>query len=148
MEQKTIQSQKVYYKTVKTNLRNIQKYVGALPSEIMEKATHLELNICGPQIWRYIGSDGNPETEFTLQVGLPVDGNTDKVEGIGEFEPFKCVTFIHEGSWADFGKAYQRIIGEVMVAGLKMSGETREIYHQVDFENETNNVTEIQIGIQ
>jgi effector-binding domain-containing protein len=104
--------------------------------------------VCSPQIWRYLGSDGNPETEFTLQIALPIAEPNTNIEGLASLDTFKCGAFIHEGSWSEFGKVYERIIGEVIIAGFRMTCETREIYHRVDFEVETNNVTEIQIGIQ
>jgi effector-binding domain-containing protein len=148
MEHKQIEMQPVFYKTVKTNLKNIGQYVGNMPAQLMEDLAKEGLQPEGPQIWRYIGSDGNIETEFDLQVGIPVSEKREGDERFSEFEPFKCASFIHKGSWSEFGKVYERIIGEVMVAGHKMNGETREIYHNCDFENEQNNVTEIQIGIE
>ncbi|MDA3867635.1 MAG: GyrI-like domain-containing protein [Salinivirgaceae bacterium] len=147
MEIKTIQPVKVFHKTVKTNLANIHNYVGTMPAQLMEEADNLGLNVCSPQIWRYLGSDGNPETEFTLQIALPIAEPNNNIDNLAKLDAFKCAAFIHEGSWSEFGKVYERIIGDVMTARLKMSGETREVYHQVDFENEANNVTEIQIGI-
>lgn len=148
MEYKQIENQPVFYKEIKTNLKNIAQFVGIVPAQLMEDLSKEGLQTTGSQIWRYIGGDGNPETEFTLQVGIPVAEAPLNDNRFIEFGSFKCASFVHNGSWSEFAKVYERIIGEVMVAGHKMNGETREIYHTVDFENEQNNITEIQIGIE
>jgi len=101
----------------------------------------------GPQIWVYNGADGNPSTDFELLVGFPVANEAMDVD-ITALEEFNCVTLIHEGAWHKLSESYHKIIVEVTQQGMQMTGECREVYHQVDFENEKNNVTEIQIGIK
>ncbi len=147
MEIKQVKQTKVFGKEIKTTLKNIGEHVKVLPEEVLKSINKKGFNIEGPQVWIYNGADGNPETEFDLLVGFPVP--EDKMDvNITALEKFKCATTIHKGDWAKFSETYCLIIGDVMQNGLQMSGECREIYHQVDFENTENNITEIQIGIK
>lgn len=148
MEIKNIDKQKVYCKEFRTSLKEIQKFVAKVPVQLVAEIQKEQLEVAGEQIWRYIGGDGNPDTEFTLQVAFPIKETEKQHEQIKEFETFKCFTGVHHGSWQNFGKTYEKIMGDLMVAGHQMNGEIREIYHTVDFENEERNVTEIQVGIQ
>lgn len=148
MEIKSIKKQKVFGKSFQTTFKDIQNFVAKVPAQIVEEIKKEQLEICGEQIWRYIGADGNPDTRFTLQIAFPIKENGSKHEQVMNFDDFKCFSGMHYGSWKNFGKSYEKIIGELMVAGHKMTGEIREIYHVVDFEDEEKNVTEIQVGIQ
>lgn len=145
MERKEIKKQRIYYKEQTTSLKTIHQFVGSMPARVAQEMQEQNLTPVGDQVWRYIGSDGNPNTEFTLQVGFPVEENCNVNS---EFPAFNCITHVHNGSWSEFGKVYEQLIGAIMVEGHQLSGETREIYKVVDFENQENNVTEIQIGIQ
>jgi effector-binding domain-containing protein len=148
MEIKNIEKQKVYCKEFKTTLKEIQKFVAQVPAELAAEIQNQGMEIIGNQIWRYLGGDGNPETEFTLQIAFPIKENGETYEQIREYNDFKCFTGMHYGAWSNFGKSYEKIMGELMVAGHKMTGEIREIYHVVDFEDQEKNITEIQVGIQ
>ncbi len=146
MEIKQIKQTKVFGKEIKTTLKTIGEHVKVLPEEVLENLNEKGFKIEGPQVWIYNGADGNPETEFDLMVGFPVAN--DKMDvNITAFDDFKCAIVLHKGDWSKLGDSYCKIIGEVKQTGLKMTGECREVYHQVDFENIENNITEIQIGI-
>ena len=147
MEIKNVKPTNLFGKEVKTSLKTIGNHVQVLPNEIMNEMAQKKLTIQGPQIWIYNGADGNPETIFDLMVGFPVDNN--KIDSnITSLNDFKCATTIHKGDWSKFNETYCLVIGEVLKSGFRMTGECREIYHQVDFERVENNITEIQIGIR
>jgi effector-binding domain-containing protein len=57
------------------------------------------------------------------------------------------VSTLHEGSWMEMPSTYQTLIADLFKFGHSMSGLTREVYLNMDFENPENNNTEIQIGI-
>ncbi len=146
MEIKEVKQTKVFGKEIKTTLKTIGEHVKVLPEKVLNEMNQKKFNVEGPQVWIYNGADGNPETEFDLLVGFPVAN--DKMDvNITALEDFKCATIIHKGDWVKFGDTYGQIIGEINKNGLQLTGESREVYHQVDFENLENNVTEIQIGI-
>lgn len=147
MEIKQVKQTKVFGKEIKISLNKIYDHVKVLPESIVADMQQKGFECEGPQIWIYNGADGNPETEFDLLIGFPVsDQSMD--HDITALEDFKCATLMHKGDWANFKQSYEKVIGEVMQNGYQMTGECREVYHQVDFENVENNLTEIQIGIK
>ena len=53
----------------------------------------------------------------------------------------------HEGCWENLGETYGLLIFEIQVKDPEMSGQNREIYLNMDFENPEANITEVQIGL-
>lgn len=103
-----------------------------------------------PQIWQYNGSDGNPETEFQLDICVPVSAF---VGDPGEFSfdelpSVRCLCETHKGAWSEMGHTYQKMIGEMMKNSWTFTGITREIYINCDFENQQNCITEVQIALK
>lgn len=150
MEKKTVQKTTVLCITLKSSLKTLTTDTGNLPNELTEKAAELKLEIAGPQIWVYEGSDGNPNTRFELTIAIPVAkkaGDPGKFR-FAEFPEFKCVSEIHKGPWASVGKTYQKLMPAIMQQGLSYTGTSREIYKVCDFENQENCVTEIQIEVR
>jgi len=147
MEIKQVKQSKVFGREIKTTLQSISEHVRILPEQILKDMNQKGFSIEGPQVWVYNGADGKPETVFDLLVGFPVNEKSMDVE-ITALDSFKCVTTIHKGTWANFSESYCSIIGELRQSSLQMTGESREVYHNVDFENVENNLTEIQIGIK
>jgi len=150
MEKKTLQKTTVLCYTLETSLKAMMDDTGTLPTELIEKATELRLEIAGPQIWVYDGSDGNPNTKFELTIAIPVskpNGDPGKFR-FAEFPEFKCISEIHKGSWARLGETYQKLMPAIMQQGLSYTGISREVYQICDFEEPENCITEIQIGIK
>ena len=146
MDIKQVKQTKVFGKEIKTTLKLIGEHVKVLPETILSELNQKGFSSEGPQVWIYNGADGNPNTEFDLLVGFPVA--SDKMDvNITALEEFKCATIIHKGDWGKFGETYCKIIEDITKQGYQMTGENREVYHQVDFENSENNITEVQIGI-
>jgi effector-binding domain-containing protein len=147
MEIKQVKQTKVFGKEIKTSLKTIGEHVKVLPESVFNEMQKKNIEPNGAQVWIYNGSDGNPETVFDLLVGYPVD--SDKMDvNITALDDFKCASHIHNGNWSEFKNVYEQLVGEVMQNGLTMTGECREIYHEVDFDNVENNITEIQIGVK
>lgn len=123
---------------------------GTLPTELLEKAMELNLEIAGPQIWVYEDSDGNPNTRFELTMAIPVSKSTGDPGKFrfAEFPEFNCISEIHSGSWAQLGLTYQKLMPAIMKQGLSYTGISREVYLVCDFENPENNRTEIQIEVK
>ena len=149
MEKKNIASQVVLKHSVKTTLNGLMAVTGIVPEQLMQKAGEMELMPIAPQVWQYTGSDGQPETQFLLDICLPIE----EVKGDPtpfEFDvlpPSTVISHLHHGAWNRMGETYQKIISEVQQKGLVMNGISREIYLNCDFENQENCLTEIQVGI-
>lgn len=150
MEKKTVQKTTVFCYTLKSSLKTMMNDTGTLPNELMEKAVELKLEITGPQIWVYDGSDGNPNTKFELTIAIPIKkpiGDPGKFR-FAEFLEFNCISEIHKGSWSQLGLTYQKLMPAIMQQGLSYTGISREVYQICDFENPENNSTEIQIEVK
>jgi effector-binding domain-containing protein len=150
MEKKTVQKTTVLCISINSTLKSMMTDTGNLPDELVAKATELQLEIAGPQIWVYEGSDGNPNTKFELTIAIPVSktfGDPGKFR-FAEFPEFKCISEIHKGAYAKLGETYQKLMPAIMQQGLSFTGTTREIYKVADFENQENCITEIQIQIK
>jgi effector-binding domain-containing protein len=150
MEKKTVQKTTVICISLNASLKSLMDDIGNLPDELMAKATEMKLEIAGPQIWVYDGSDGNPNTRFELTIAIPVSktsGDPGKFR-FAEFPEFKCISEIHNGAWAKLGETYQKLMPAIMQQGLSYTGISREVYKVCDFEKPENCVTEVQIEVK
>ncbi len=148
MEIKNIASQVVLKHSVQTTLNGLMAVTGIVPEQLMQKARELDLTVTAPQVWQYTGSDGQPETQFLLEICLPVieaKGDPTPLE-FAVLPPSTVISRMHHGAWNRMGETYQKIIGEIQQKGLVMNGISREIYLNCDFENQDNCLTEIQVG--
>jgi len=150
MEKKTVQKTTTLCISLETSLKDMMTETGNLPNELMEKATELKLEIVGPQIWVYEGSDGNPNTKIELTIAIPVktiSGDPGKFR-FAQFPEFTCVSVIHKGPYAQLGETYMKMMSSIFSEGLSYTRTSREIYQVCDFENQENCVTEIQVEVK
>lgn len=103
-----------------------------------------------PAIFIYQGASAEPDAKFKLSTGYPVKPGA---KAIGEFkvkkvEGFRCASFYFTGSLTHFGDAYAELFAQVIKAGHKPTGQTRELYLFWDGEDSVNTVVEIQVGIE
>jgi effector-binding domain-containing protein len=130
-------------------LSDLQQIVGTSAKELFGQALKNDLFISGPIYWIYYGMDGNPDTVFNLDVALPVNGNSSSAteHHIKELDPFYCLSTIHEGAWDTLPGTYAGLMERVHADKLHLSGITRELYTNIDFNHPENNITEVQLGI-
>jgi effector-binding domain-containing protein len=150
MEKKSVEKTTVLMCSLQSSLASMMQDVGDIPNELMAKAKELGLEITGPQLWQYTGSDGQPNTKFTLDICIPVKaakGDPGKFKFV-TLPEFKCISEIHKGPWNLLGNTYQRLMGEISRKSIPFTGISREIYMVCDFEKPENCVTEVQIEIQ
>lgn len=148
---KTMPPMKILYHEARTTLKGLDEQ-GSHVVALYQEAARQQLIVCGPMYWFYFGADGNPETEFTLQIVVPVNK---KPEETGRYKfrhvpEFKCSTQLHKGSWAELAPVYKSLIPETLAAGYELahSDECREMYLNTDFEQGDNCLTEVQIGLE
>jgi len=150
MEKKKVEKTTVIMYSLQSSLATMTQDVGDIANELMSKAQSLGLEITGPQLWQYVGSDGQPNTKFKLDICIPVKtakGDPGKFKFVALPE-FICISEIHKGSWDKLGNVYQRIMGEITRKSIPITGTSREIYITCDFANQENCVTEVQMEIQ
>jgi effector-binding domain-containing protein len=150
MENKKVEKTTVLMYSLQSSLASMQKDVADIPNELMAEAQQLGLEIAGPQIWQYTGSDGQPNTKFKLDICIPVKaakGDPGKFK-FATLPEFKCISEMHNGPYNKLGNVYQRIMGEITRKSIPITGTSREIYITCDFVNQENCVTEVQMEIQ
>ena len=147
MEIKQLQPKKVFYTSLKASLQTLTNDVGEKPNMLLEDLQKTGIKETGPQEWVYYGSDGKPQTEFSLEICFPVE---EEQEGNSFFKILDGGSFAietHKGSWAALGSTYQKMMQQIMIEGKRPSGVSREVYHVCDFVNPENCVTEVQIEL-
>ncbi len=151
MELKKIHPMQVLCFETKTKLSEIGEFVRVVAHKMYKTAVQNDLEITGPVYWVYEGMDGNPETVFSLTIALPISFKEKHLENsdfkLKSLRAFQCVSEQHIGNWNKLGETYGSLIPTIISDGLNMSGENREIYLNMDFQNPEANITEIQIGI-
>lgn len=151
MELKKVHPMQVLCFETKTKLSEIGEYVRIVAHKMYQAAVQNDLEITGPVYWVYEGMDGNPETIFSLTIALPISFKEKELINsefrLKSLRAFQCGTAQHVGDWGKLGETYGSLIPKILSSGLTMSGENREIYLNMDFQNPEANITEIQIGI-
>lgn len=148
MEIRKIEQIPFYCFSVETTLPELGKYVRTKANELYQSAIALNLEIAGPVYWVYYGMDGNPDTKFKLEIGLPVHEcrEVDSVFQCRNLESSTFITHTLNGSWQNLPNIYAMIFAELAAKGLTHNGICREVYTYIDFNNPENNCTEVQVG--
>lgn len=150
MERKKVEKTNVLMYSLTSTLKTIANDCGQVSMDIEAKAKELGLEITGSQIWSYHGVDGNPDTRFKLDICLPIKEvkGDPRIFKFTQLPEINCLSEMHKGSWSQFSNTYRRMFGEMSRKGMIPTGVNREIYLNCDFEDDGNNLTEIQIEIQ
>ena len=103
----------------------------------------------GPILLIYHDPSEDPAVPFDLDIGLPVRvpaavGNTFHVTVL---PAFRCATAIFRGPMTFLPNAYNKLIPDMIAAGLVPSGETRESYVVWKAADSSENVVQIEVGI-
>lgn len=135
---------------VRTTLNNLMQDIGTLPMDIENAVETSTVAQAGPMIFVYRGADGNPDTEFELEIAQPV-ASTAEYKGKFDTNTLEPITYIERRFTGAFDKigshGYEPLINDIMKAGHAMAGQCREVYtHWVNPESDEN-ITELQIAI-
>ena len=139
----------VLYSTRQATLRDLPSFAGTVVRDLYRYVADLDLLVCGPQYWFYYGVDGRPETKFTLEVALPIQGKipTAVLPYFKRIPAFRCLSSRYEGPWEGIVEEYQRMLTYISDNGLKMNGIYAESFLHIDFDDPANQITEINIGL-
>ena len=148
----------VFFHSQQANIAELADLTREIPPRLFLEVEKTGSKINGPISFLYYGMDGNPETEFQLEIVLPVDkaGSGQDEFDFKVLDRFKCISTVLEGSWSLLGQSYEKLVNEAIKAGHNLMFESREIYHNItDAEAEKRkrfespeNITEIQMRIQ
>lgn len=150
MQTKTIQPIHVLYFETRTSFREIFQYIRVEARKLYHDAIRNDLEVTGPIYWIYDGADGKPDTFFTLTIALPVTPPShpiDSAYNLKHLNAFECISGELYGGWEGLINTYGSLFGEIESQNLTPSGQNREIYLNMDFENPERNMTEVQVGI-
>ena len=139
----------VLFVSRQVRLGDLAALAGKIGREFYTYVADLDLLVCGPIYWFYYGIDGNPETVFTLEVVLPVQGKipTAVLPYFKKIPAFRCLSARYEGSWEGLPGQYEKMMQHIQSNQLKMSGIYAESFLHIDLEHPENQITEIQIGL-
>lgn len=130
----------------KTTIAQLHEY-GPVMAELYAEAGRKSI-INGPLHRIYYGMDGDRDTEFTLEIAIPIKkpfaGNTFQVK---ELAFFKAITFPHEGAWEHLPGSHAMIMEQLGWYQIPVTNECREVFLNIDFLQPEKNITEIQIGV-
>ncbi|MFN7704290.1 MAG: hypothetical protein ACK5OS_06685 [Chryseotalea sp.] len=149
MKIKTVHPINFLHHQAETTIQQLSSFF-PVSAKLMKEAARYGLTLAGPMHWHYKNFMGDETQPFILEMSLPVVALPEKYEGefmLKRTEPFRCVSAVHEGKWTDIPNRYASIMQFMEANSLQPSIENRELYIQVDFENQDANVTEIQMGI-
>lgn len=148
IEQKNIPATTMLEATARLTIPEIPAYSEKAIPELMAEAEARGMAITGPCIFTYEGCDGQPDTEFTMKVGFPVDA----CKGQGKFAceeipAHRCLATIYRGPMSGIGQAWSAFTPAAMEQGLPLQAIGREVYeHWIDMES-AGNLTELQIPL-
>jgi len=128
---------------------------GPAIQSLIESLKRLGIHPAGrDMIYVYHGCNGDPAVEFELEICLPVPSSLDpnlRPEPPVELKttaPFRCVAVDYVGPMSGIGQAWMKLVRHIRDAGYKPTDESREIYKKWVGFDATENVTELQQGIE
>jgi effector-binding domain-containing protein len=139
----------LFYRTC-TTASELEQYL-PIGQKILKEAVANDLPVTGPVHWHYHNFHGNAKAPFDLEVAVPLGVPPSDYDGefhIKRTQEFKCISSIHEGDWMAMPQTYQKLMEFAVANHLKIKGNNREIYINVDFADPSANVTEVQLGIE
>ena len=127
----------------------IAKDVGSLMAKLTPEVMAAVRPLSGPVII-YEGNTGEPDTEFTVKLAVPVAAGTAAPAGFesAELPAYRAYTLVFSGPVSHLGKAYGMAYERLFQDGKFPEGSSREHVLYWEGEESPNNVSVIQIGIQ
>lgn len=137
----------VLYSSHQTTIQQLGQFVGTVMKDLYSDAAANTI-VSGPVYWIYHGMDGKPDTLFTLDIAIPIQGKYGSSRfAIKDLPAFKSLTHIHEGAWEQLHATYAQMMQHIEANKLPLRDECREIYVNIDFQKPENNITEVQLGV-
>lgn len=147
MQVKTIPPISVLYFSTATTLKEVGQYAYVIAQKLYAEAARQNILPVGPIQWLYHNCNGEPETPFTLEIGLPLQSAPTETSEFGfkELPSFKTVSTLYDGPWDKMYTVYDEVIGWAKTNGYKLTDNFREVYFYM---SPNLKLTEINIGIE
>lgn len=148
MQIKTYPPIHVLYSSHQTTISQLAQFVGVVAKDLIAEAVDFDALVSGPIIWIYHGMDGKPDTVFTLEIAVPIQGTVRSSRfATKQLPAFKALNHTHEGPWQEMPQSYGEIMQHIDQHKIPLTEESRELYLNIDFQQPQNNITHIQIGV-
>lgn len=140
---------KYFYTATKLTIPQIGEFAGNAIPALITTIRENRINVAGPEVFVYQGMSEDMTKEFDLEIGFMVDAGTKEVGDykVRDLAPFHCATVIYSGPVTDVGKAYQEIFTQIFAAGMRPTGEVREMYLYWESPESPNNIEVIMVGV-
>lgn len=148
MQVKTLPPVTVLYSQHRTTIRQLSDLVGVVVKDLCAEAVKYNALISGAPIWIYHGMDGKPDTVFTLEIAIPIQGEFAPSRfAIKQLPAFKAITHTHEGDWTRLPEAYGAMLQHIDNHKIPLNEECREVYLNIDLRQPEHNITQVQMGV-
>jgi len=139
-----------FYLSTRTTLRDIGSAVEPMIDKLQSAAAQGRVSFAGPANFVYHGVTEETDKPFDLEVGYAVGPNVRPFDDfkVRTLQPFHCATNIYNGPIDSIGKAYDKLIGQMIDAHVSPGEESRELYLLWAGARSSNDVVQVQIGIR
>lgn len=149
MELKTVKPAKVFYHSEVTTVEGVYEVAVREIDSLCAEAEKIGLKEVAPIQFIYNGCDDKPDTKFTLEIALVIDQERpyDGKYKFKELEEFKCASTIHKGDINKISETYEKFLPELFKSGKQITDKSREVYLNWVSPESSENITEIQVGV-
>lgn len=152
MHRKIVEPMIVMYVTQELTIPEVGAYGEKYGSEIMAEVERHGLRVAGPWVFISYNLPRNGKDRYVVDYCLPIL-NSDEYSGnmfsIRLLSSFSCAYLEYRGKLKQlFTKGYQPLVQEIVAAGAKFTGESREVYHSWAGPNSVENRIELQFGVE
>ena len=104
----------------------------------------------GAPLFIYHDPSEDPDKTFDMEIGVPVReaGAPPAGFAVRQLPAFHCATLLYRGPMRLLNKAYEKLLPEMINAGLVPSVEMREEYLVWESPQSAGNVVQIEAGIR
>ncbi|GGY19867.1 hypothetical protein GCM10011289_24160 [Paludibacterium paludis] len=152
MHQKVVEPLTVLYAAQELTIPEIGSHAEKLCAALLAEAQKQRLSIAGPWVFVYHKLPANGTDRCLAEFCLPVDGpetGSDSAFAVKTLNRFACAASEYRGSLAGlFEHGYQPLVNDITGAGLRVTGESREIYHAWAAPDSPDNRVELQFGVE
>ena len=146
---KSVKPIRFLYFEVTTTLAELHALVGNVVERLYEDAAEQKLFVGGPAYWNYFNFT-TVDKPFDLEICLPLAKAPASYNGkfqIKTSKPFQCISYFHDGSWEKLSDSYTLLRDYIEEQKLPRTGESREVYVNINFEDAEANRRIVPEGV-
>jgi DNA gyrase inhibitor GyrI len=128
--------------STRTTLRNLRQAIDATMPTLDKAIDAGKLRPDGSVVFTYHGATGDPDQEFTLDIGVMVKAGSKAPDGfqLAQVPARTCATLLFSGSAQQLPPAYGKLYGDIEQKGLQPTDVCREVYLYWEGRASVNNI--------